>query len=179
MPYVSPAAVTSGAVISKTTFGDVVKADLDYLANPPACRVFHNASQSVANGGTTTLAFNSERYDTNTMHDNVTNNSRITFTTAGLYIITANIEFAAGTDYANVVASIRLNGTTFIAGENNGAVTHAASAANVSVTTTYKFAAADYVELLASQVNGAGTARNVVTAGNRSPEFAATWIGLG
>ena len=43
-----------------------------------SCKVGHNSNQIIANGVNTTLNFDIEDYDTDTMHDTVTNNERIT-----------------------------------------------------------------------------------------------------
>jgi hypothetical protein len=59
--------------------------------------VTHNANQTIATGssggagpgGTNehTISFNTELFDTDTMHDNTTNNSRLTVNTAGVYLV--------------------------------------------------------------------------------------------
>lgn len=175
MPYTSPAAIVSGTVISKSTFGDVVKADLDYLANPPACRVYHNVSQSVATSGAfTKLAMNSERYDTNSMHDTVTLNTRITMNTAGLYVVGGLVDFANNVT-GERLATILLNNTVDIAGQRINADTVADTILNPSAV--WKFAAGDYIELRAFQTSGG--ALNVLASSGVSCEFWATWIGLG
>lgn len=175
MPYTSPASPVSGAVISKTTFGDVVKADLDFLANPPACRVTKAAAQSIATSALTAVTFDTERYDTDTMHDNVTNNTRITIKTAGLYTVGAAIEWAAGGTSFRLLL-IRLNGTTPIA-QLIGPPETTGVATDQTLSTVYKFAVNDYIEVMAQQ--NSGGALNVSKINNSSPEFWATWIGLG
>lgn len=179
MGYTSPAAVVSGAVISKTTFGDVVKADLDFLANPPACRVFNNANQSVTDATETTVTFNSERFDTDSMHSTVTNTGRITFNTAGLYVLAFCGLWTGAADYSLVYCGFRLNGgSTFIALDTRLPTTFSANFP-MNLSTIYKFAAGDYVEVRAYQDNTASAARNLTVVGNYSPEASATWIGLG
>lgn len=178
MPYVAPAAVASGAVISKTTFGDVVIADLNFLANPPACRVFHGTTQSIADNTATALLFNSERFDTDSMHSTVTNTSRITFTTAGLYVVTLTFQFNFGTALTWAEGRIRLNGTTDLATQSVPG-SPAGFAQFITVTTTYKFAAGNFVEAMAFQDNVGNTPVNVLAAGNSTPEFSAVWVGLG
>jgi hypothetical protein len=179
MPYTTPAAVSSGAVISKTTFGDVVIADLNFLANPPACRVHNSGTQNLANNTEVALTFDSERYDTDTMHSTSSNTSRITATTAGLYLITGHVQITGDTDYISIVVSIRLGGTTAVAAIRETAPGTSANQKMFSIATVYKLAAGNYVELTVSQENtSAGTSTTVVSAA-RSPEFSATWIGLG
>ena len=58
-------------------------------------KAYHNASQTIANTTWTTVAFNSEYYDTDTIHDNTINNSRLTCKTAGKYLVVANMTWAA------------------------------------------------------------------------------------
>ena len=147
--------------------------------NPPACRVYNNASQSIPHNTLTAVTFNSERYDTDTMHDTVTNNSRITFTTAGLYAITANVQLASATDYTEFLLGIRADGATYIlqhADRDPGTLSFARV---MAVATQYKFTAGQYVELIVRQQNGATAARNSEVGGNWAPEFAATWVGTG
>lgn len=59
------------------------------------CRVTHNANQACADSSNTTLAFNTESYDSDTMHDTVTNNSRITIKTAGKYYVYACVAWTS------------------------------------------------------------------------------------
>lgn len=142
--------------------------------------MFHNANQSIANNTETTVAFNSERFDTASMHDTVTNNSRITIGTAGLYLVTFSGVWQAGADYTYIYVYPRMNGTVQIGVGTSTAPFNSASIRHHSLlTTVYKFAAGDYVEIRAAQANSAAAARTLDSIGNGSPEFSATWIGLG
>jgi hypothetical protein len=105
-------------------------------------RLTKSAAQSI---GTirTALTFDQEDFDTDTMHDNSTNNTRITFTHAGKYmvggIVCTNANAVAG-------AAIRLNGgneIAFVAMGNAGQDVNGGAI----VQTIYSFAANDYVEL--------------------------------
>lgn len=172
MPYVSPAAVVSGGVISKTTFGDVVKADLDFLANPPACRATRSAAKSIANAAETFIDFDAETYDTDSMHSTVTNNTRITINTAGLYLVTFTGQLAAAATYDRIRTFIRLNGATNIGG-SQAAKTTGSLAPELDTAFVYKFAATNYIEVDVFQ-DGTGAAKDL-----SNPAFTATWLGLG
>jgi hypothetical protein len=174
MPYVAPAAVTSGAVISKTTFGDVVIADLNYFATPPACTVTHNAAQALTTGVEGTVAFNSETEDTDTMHDTVTNNSRITIKTAGRYVFVVNLGFASNNTGSRQI-SLRMNGATFLAYKTQTATQ--GDNTMMDLTICRKFAVNDYLEVRAFQSSGGNL--NVLQGANYSPYFGAVWVGLG
>ena len=150
--------------------------------NPPSCRVHHNTTQSVNNNVNTVVAFNSERWDTSLMHDTAVNNTRITIPTGagGLYLITAGISYPSGTDYIYAYVALRINGATFIADQFNYPEAGGnALDVRVALSTVYKLTAGDYIEVITAQRNVAATARNVQSTGNISPEFSATWIGVG
>lgn len=150
-----------------------VKDSVNFLANPPACRVYHSIGQTVNNASATALAFNSERYDTFGMHDTVTNNSRITFVTGGLYAVGGNVEVPAGTGDRSL--EILLNGGTYVA------MMRLAAAAGIpwvgQVLATYKFAAGDYIQLRLYQASGAAV--TVPASTGYHAEFWATWRGKG
>lgn len=116
----------------------------------------------------TVLAFAGEEYDTDTMHDNATNNSRITFTHAGKYRIIGNCKLGNNITHG---LQIRLNGTTVLASSTagNGGI---GGYESTHVGVDRVFSAADYVELLA--ING--TTGN--SSGDRETNFSASLISL-
>lgn len=102
------------------------------------------AAQSVANTTETTITFDAESYDSNTMHDNSTNNGRLTAPSTGFYIIFGVCNFAADADGIRDVY-VRLNGTTRLMTArafDNGAV-----GPYVPIFLPYPLTAADYVEM--------------------------------
>ena len=64
----------------------------------PSCLVWHDVVQAIANNTATSLSFNSEAigWDTDSMHDTVVNNTRITIRTPGVYAIGAHLQWAGG-----------------------------------------------------------------------------------
>jgi hypothetical protein len=142
------------------------------LGVAPAARVFHNGNQSIANNTVTALAFNSERFDNDAIHDTVTNNGRLVCKTAGTYLITGCVEWDPNTTGGRQL-TVRLNGTTAVVAQEGGA----AGSLNPqqSVTTVYALAVNDFVELLVRQTSGG--ALNVIASGNYSPEFSIAYLG--
>lgn len=138
----------------------------------PACRVFHSVAQSIPNSTDTVLAFDGERYDTDAIHDTVTNNSRLTCKTAGKYRIFGNIAYAANTTGTRVL-DIVLNNTTIIASIAIPAATIGET--RLCLSTTWQLAVNDFVVLRTWQ--NSGGALNVVAAPNYSPEFGMERIG--
>lgn len=165
--------LTSGTKCGVLLFDETNPADAcvvfvyDGAPSHPSARVYHSVSQSIPNATVTVLAFNSERFDTDGIHDTVTNNSRLTCKTAGKYLIIGNIHFAANATGARAI-HIRLNGATFIA--NDGRASASATDVNVlTISTLYQLNAGDYVELTVWQ--NSGGALNVLSSANFSPEF--------
>jgi hypothetical protein len=107
------------------------------------CRLTKSAVQSIG-AAMTAVTFDTEAFDTDAMHDTVTNNSRITFNRPGYYQINGALTTAAS------VASrvqLRVNGGTVIFEAAVGAA--GASLQNgVPFNTVYFFNAGDYLELL-------------------------------
>lgn len=97
-------------------------------------------------------AFAAENFDTDSMHDNVTNNTRITFPHAGTYVIGGVVATAANTVLG---ARIRLDGSTVLAAQVQG---NSSAGERASVSTIYTVTAGQYVELqgYASTQNSTG-----------------------
>jgi hypothetical protein len=116
-------------------------------------RVTDTTGQSVMQNGATAATWNTEQFNTDTMHSTVTNTSRITFTHAGKYLITASA--APNQSTVSLSADIRVNGSLYIArsygqAQNNSGSNYGGGA---SVTTLYQAAAGDYVELMTGSTN--------------------------
>lgn len=155
MPYIDPDTILTpdpGDVLT-AAWCDVVRSDLEFLIDPPACSIYNSAAQSVANNTATVLTANSERYDNDSMHSTSSNTSRITIQTAGRYLLVSTVLFDADADGFRRV-SILHNGTTSyggISGVNDGS--------NIGVRLTavrsLVLAAGDYVEATCLHTAGA------------------------
>mgnify|MGYP001569420994 CR=1 FL=1 len=147
-----------------------IRDNLNFLYGAPSCRVYNSANESITTATDTTVTFNSERWDNDTMHAG--SSGTVTFTTAGRYIVISIIEFAANaTGYRFVKLWLD---ATVVAQEQLPAVSVAASAIlNVSTITT-----ATAAQTTATTVyQTSGGALNVLATGNYSPEFMAHWMG--
>ena len=143
------------------------KADKAPHTATPKCRVYNSTNQSIADSTLTVLAFNSERFDNDSMHDNSTNNSRITVKTAGkgvAYVSLAFVNNATGFRSVN----IKLNGTTIIAQETKQAVNGSYTSFSFC-TVPYDFALNDYIEIIVYQNSGGPL--DVVYTNGSSAEF--------
>lgn len=144
---------------------------VNFVLDPPRCQVFQGAGQAFGNGaGSAALNFNSETYDTDGMHDTVTNNSRITFNTAGTYLLSVYLDLPSAT-YTVYQTQLRINGTTSIrtldwVNPPGGQVRFPFERA---------FAANDYLEVLFTQTSGAS---RTTATGNNVTGVTARWVAL-
>jgi len=132
-----------------------------------SCRVYNDASQNIANGTPTKLAFNAEYFDTDSFHDNTTNNSRLTIPEDGKYLCGVSFTIAGTSGHVNV--GILLNNTANIALAALGNISGASIAPAVS--TIADLDADDYIEANVYQDSGGTVA--VSYAANYTPNF---WI---
>lgn len=134
------------------------------------CRIFHNANIVVPSGIWTAVPANSERFDTDNMHDNAVNNSRITFNTAGKYLVWHNGWWNVNVAAGSRLAFIRLNGVTLIGGWSDG-VHIAGNAVTHACLTIWDFSVGDYIEAVVLQNSGVNDL--YVSAASYAPETAA------
>jgi hypothetical protein len=119
-----------------------------YTSPDISCRVYNSGNQTISNATWTDLTFDSELYDTDTMHDTSSNTNRITFTTAGVYVVSAHVNWTAGTTADRFVGiqHTQTSGTSYIALQH-GSATALVGAMEQSVAVVAKFAASDYVTM--------------------------------
>jgi hypothetical protein len=121
--------------------------------NDVSCHVYQTGATTIGSSATL-VEFGAERFDTDTMHDNSTNPSRITFTTAGKYLVGGTVRTTGSNVDAGII--IRLDGTTEIACTN--APSGNGSAGGASASVLYDFTAGQYIEILATiGQDGAGS----------------------
>lgn len=119
-------------------------------------RLYNSGNQTIPESSTLVVLWDSESYDTDTMHSTVSNTSRITFTTAGKYLIYADA-FADGVSGGiRSTLTVRLNGTTTLFVTIQYGV-EGGGPAFTQATFEYDFAANDYIELLMGSNGAAAT----------------------
>jgi hypothetical protein len=170
-PTIAPGAVGTAELASTSVALSKFGEDL------PQARVTHSAAQSVNHATDTTLAFDDERYDFfNLLHDNVTNNSRLTNPATGTtsaFAITASVHFAANATGERTVTLMK-NGTTPIARESRPAASSGPTIVNVSTLAALAGDGNQYVEVVVNQTSGGSL--NVLKTDELSPEFAMSFL---
>ncbi|MEO0594764.1 MAG: hypothetical protein AAF126_01500 [Chloroflexota bacterium] len=124
-------------------------------------------NQAITGGVSTAIQFgaSSETEDTDTMHDTVTNNTRITFTMAGTYMIYATLSWSDALSTGNRWGELREGGSTVIAYTDSRGGT--ASGARITNTLAFMFTATagQYVELMANSTVGLNILADETTFG--------------
>lgn len=113
--------------------------------------VTKTADQTLSTGVTTTLTWDSEDFDTDTYHDNATNNSRLTAFKTGKYIIVLFLGYALNSTGLRT-AELRINGTTNLSPDARDANSGGNTTPNV--TSIVELSVGDYVEARAFQNSG-------------------------
>lgn len=155
--WVTPAHMTASTPATAANV-NTHETDLLYLKdrqdNSPFCELYHNTTQSIGNGSDTAVAFNSELADTATLHDTVTNNSRITIPTGegGTWIFSCRVEFAANATGQRKVMLRRAGSVEYPAQQFDAAA--GGNVTKLAVCHLMNIAAADYVEVVVSQNSG-------------------------
>jgi len=114
-------------------------------------RVYDGSTQSISNATQTAVAFDTETFDTDVMHDNSTNNARLTAKTAGKYLVTAHVGFAAdGTGVREIHLNHSVAGDIAVISRN----AEANRTNYVSVATVYAMDVDEYVTCQVYQNSG-------------------------
>jgi hypothetical protein len=140
-------------------------------ANTATCSVVRTANQTISNTTWTVVSFTSETFDTDTMHDNTTNNSRITSKTAGYYWITSQVAWDSNATGGRT-SRIREGGDTVISNWTDDAN------GNRDIVQTngvlWHLAVDEYVEVQVYQNSGGD--RSILDVDIFSPRFSAVLV---
>lgn len=139
------------------------------------CKVVLTSNYTLANNTETALAFTTELFDTDSFHDNSTNNSRITIPTgkSGYYLLSANMSIGAVTS-GQADIRIRKNGSQigyYPMGQN-------ATNASSTASDVFYLTAGDYVELVGFQDSGSSKTVYGGTGSGQATYFSAILIGV-
>lgn len=108
----SPRTWGSTEAATNTKFNVDIRDSFEFINRPPRARLRKTVDQSCNTGIVSTITWDSEEYDTDGGHSNVTNNSRYTSQTAGWYYLSCSFVFA--------LVSNELNGTREVCFQKNG-----------------------------------------------------------
>ena len=173
MAYVTPVTKASGDGLTAADWNAYVRDNQEALHTPPRCLVQHSSNQSIANNTITSLLFDTELADTDSMHSTVSNTSRIVAKTPGLYAMFASVQFDGNTSGVRTV-SIVLNGSDATTLVTQDAENLGTNAIKLSCSTIYQLDVDDYVEVRVRQDSGGALD---CETGVGLPNFRVAWIG--
>ena len=120
------------------------------------CSLYKSAAQSIANDSSTTITWDSENYDTDSLHSTVTNTSRITIPSGkgGKWLFTGCMAFASnGTKVRRT--NLVVNGTTsYLPIAQQATVATDGDSTHGTFAWPLNLVAGDYVEMQAYQNSG-------------------------
>lgn len=156
----TPLDPTAGDKLSATTFDAGVRDPLNFLMDGfPRVHAWDTTGNVCVIGVAKLILFDAETYDTDNMHDPVTNNSRITFTTAGRYDVNIMITMPAIGAYTQMDLNIRLNSGGSSAGGSSLRSQPYSDTIQAMPTIIFPFkrvfVATDYIEVFLTQSSSA------------------------
>jgi hypothetical protein len=131
--------------------GTATCASLGSTATVPAASVTRTADLSVNNNAPTTIAFNTEFFDTADLHSNTVNPSRLSAPEAGIYQVSANVTWLQNASGSRTL-TVNVNGSS--AARMSDSRTPVNGATSQSVSGLLQLAAGDYVEARVFQDSG-------------------------
>jgi hypothetical protein len=148
----TPARLAVGANNTKLVAASSEATGLKYVGFQGAS-VWKSANQNLTSASQTTITFDTEVFDTDGFHDNVTNNSRLTIPTgmSGKYLVTAKGDFSSNASGQRVVYHL-VDGT--LVNFASSAVNSASHGSYISLSAVYQLTAGMYVEMALYQDSG-------------------------
>lgn len=142
------------------------------------CRLFKSAAQSTSDSTYTKVTFDSENIDTNDLHNNITNNTRITAQQAGKYIVGGALSFntnSTGMRYSLItVNNSESTPQTTKTKTINRLPAVSGFRTEVNLSTVVDLAIGDYVEIWVYQNSGSAID---IKEGEHVSNFWAIYIG--
>lgn len=153
---------TSGQVLTAQDLTDITAVP-DFWSDVPRVSVYGSSYSSHSNATQTLESFDSEYYDTDTMHSTSSNTSRLVVNTPGYYAVQAAISWNPNTTGVRL-AVIRLNAAGSSSGGTLVVATYASPPGSsnqctcVTPVVELSLAANDYLELFGYQNSGGALA---------------------
>jgi len=171
MAWTTPATVVADSTeLTAALWNEQVRDNTSFLYTPPMVRATQTNATTLIDLTECVVSFDgTDAIDTDSMHNPSTNNTRITFNTAGVYWVHAQV--ASLNAVTQMQIYLKLNGLGTVIG---GLYIEGTAGATAAASSLYSFAAGDYVETYVTV--------NKIAAGNTTtyaPDtwFSAHWVG--
>ena len=135
--------------------------------HPPKVFAYRTTTQVYTSGSADALRMGAELFDTDSMHEGVTNPSRVTFNTAGTYILAAHSSWSANP--TNAIIKITKNGTDDLA-----LAQIVGDYRSMGLSAIRDFVVGDYIEMILTQ--GSGTNKTTLISSGKFSTLSAVWV---
>lgn len=146
MGFTYPTTRSTGYIMGASTWNAEVVDNLRWLSgDSPSCKAYMAVAQSVGTSSASALGFDSEVWDTASMHSTAVNNSRFTAPVTGRYQVIASVEFPGVGVYSAFVEPY-VSGVQ--SGERSGSYFNSIDY-GISAVAEFQLSAGAYVEIIA------------------------------
>lgn len=167
---------TGGNLDIKSEYGSLVTAPSFEVfliqTGGEGAHAYNDANQNIPTATWTAVALNSELHDTDTIHDNVTNNSRLTCNTAGYYFIQATGRWNGSSSGDYRTNTVCRNASENITVVHPSVGSWPAYDQIWSIVTIEHLAVNDYIELRVYQDTGSSLAFEISSGETYTPKLA-------
>jgi len=157
MAWTTPRTWVSGETVTHTELNDHIRDNLNFLHSKDHCSVYDSSDEPLTDATWEVLNFDSENFDSNSMHNPASANSRVKCNSDGLYLCAFKVQFAANTTGLRR-AMIRENAAASSTGGTNRGIWNSAGlsgeATTVGGSRLLRLVDTDYIELFAYQDSG-------------------------
>ncbi|MCB5179511.1 hypothetical protein [Streptomyces antimicrobicus] len=167
----------AGEKVTAAKLTAATKTPLDFLMNPPCCAVYTATGIACTSGTSTLVTFDTESWDTDSMHSTVSNTSRVTINTPGQYLVTFYGRFPSNaTGYRQLNFRKNSNGNPSGGSTMSTIALAAVNGSQTFITRTFELncLAGEYFELFALQNSGASL---TLDSGQRVTGMEFRWLG--
>lgn len=157
MSWTTPPTWTTGHNLTAADLNTYLSDNLDALAGPDRARAYRSSNYSFSDSTWDAIPLGAETFDSNGLHSNSSNTSRITAQVAGPYYVCAGVRWLSNST-GDRRAQIRKNaGGSSASGTRLAATTGRAATGEVtelSLATIVELGVGDYVEVFGYQTSG-------------------------
>lgn len=166
-PYPESSDYVADGATAIENLADAIDTTVENYNNPPRVLVYDFGGHSLTGAAYNTIAFDQERYDTHSMHDNAINNSRLTVPVGwgGKWLV-----YCGG-----VATTSGNNAALFVNGGGIPRIYGGYSTDRVGCSAVLILNAGDYVEMYVYS-GSSGNLYGAGTLGGVTPYFGAIWM---
>jgi hypothetical protein len=163
-------AFTDGQTVDEDDYDIYLADNSSYIkSSTPACAVYNGGAQTITTGVLTSLTWNSEEYDNDSIHDVIINPERLTIKTAGRYLIFGFVRFESNATGTRGIEIIKDGISTLVERYKDACSTNC----GLTIATVDDFEVGDYIELDVWQDSGG----NLDIQASPRPRFGVMWMG--